>query len=51
MEVNLNFLKNGSQPQFFQKWKTRSIFKKIEDDLNFWKSEAELKNLENGRQS
>ena len=26
MEDNLNFLKNGRRPQFFERWKTISIF-------------------------
>ena len=35
------FLANERRPQFFCKWKTTSIFLKMEDDLNF---------LENGSQ-
>jgi hypothetical protein len=33
MEDDLNFFKNGRQSQFSQKWKTISIFRKMEDDL------------------
>ena len=41
-EDDLNFFINGRRPQFFQKWKTTSIFGEREDNLKFW---------ENGRQS
>ena len=37
MEDDLNFFENGRRPQLFQKWKTTSIFSKMEDDLNFFK--------------
>ena len=32
MKDDLNFFKNGRQPQFFHKWKTTSTFSKKEDD-------------------
>ena len=35
MEDDLNIFENGRRPQFFRKWKTTSIFLKMEDDLNF----------------
>ena len=34
MEDNLNFFKNGRQPQFFHKWKMTSMFSQIEEDLS-----------------
>jgi hypothetical protein len=34
MEVGLNILANGRQPQYFGKWKTTSVFWQMEDDLN-----------------
>ena len=42
MEEDLNFFKNGRQPQLFQKWNTTSIFSIMEDDLNFSKMEDNL---------
>ena len=39
MEDNLYFSKNGRQPQFFQKWKTTSIFWDREDNKFPWKME------------
>ena len=33
MEDDLNFVDNGRLPQLFGKWKTTSIFLKMEDDL------------------
>ena len=60
LEDNLNFLANGRHPQYFGKWKTTSIFWKIEDDLifwgkwkttkYFWKMEDDLNLKEIGRQ-
>jgi hypothetical protein len=32
MENNLNISGNGRQLQFFRKWKTTSVFQKMEDD-------------------
>ena len=29
------FWRNGRQPHFWAKWKTTSILRKMEDDLNF----------------
>jgi hypothetical protein len=50
MEDDLYFSKNGRRPQFFQKWKTTSIFSKREDDLNFfqkWKTKTKLNSKPN----
>ena len=50
LEDDLNFLANGIQSQYFGKWKTTSIFWKIEYDLIFFgKMEDDLIFLENGR--
>ena len=50
LEDDLNFLANGIHPQYFGKWKTTSIFWKIEYDLIFFgKMEDDLIFLENGR--
>jgi hypothetical protein len=34
MEDDLNILRNGRQPQYFDKWKMTSIFWQMEDDLS-----------------
>ena len=38
MEDNLNIIENGRRPQYFWKWKTTSIFLKIEDDLDIFEN-------------
>ena len=58
LEDDLNFFANGSRPQFFGKWKTTSLFWKMEDDLNLkeigtqlkrkWKTNLILKYTEDG---
>ena len=35
LKDDLNFWANGRRPQFLGKWKTTSIFAKMEDKLNF----------------
>ena len=35
LEDDLTFLANGRRPQSFGKWKTTSIFLKMEDDLKY----------------
>ena len=42
MEDDLNFEENGRRPQILRKLKTTSIFKKIEDNLNFSENEDDL---------
>jgi hypothetical protein len=42
MEEDRNILENGKQPQYFGKWKTTSIFWRLEDDLNFLIGKAGL---------
>jgi hypothetical protein len=43
MDDDLNFFKNGRQPQIFENWKTTSNFSKLEDDLiHFGKSKKTL---------
>ena len=40
MEDDLNFFENGRRPQNFRKWKTTSIFLKMEDNITFqWETE------------
>ena len=40
MEDDLNFFENRRRPQKFLKWKTTSIFWKLEDNLKFqWEIE------------
>ena len=50
LEDNLNFLVNGSRPQFFGKWKTTSIFWYIEDDLKCLANGRQLQLFVNSRQ-
>ena len=42
MEDDLNIFENGRQPQYFWKWKTTSIFLKMEDDLNIFQMQDDL---------
>ena len=52
MEDDINKLANGRRPQILRKWNTTSIFKKMEDDLIFfkWKMEDDLNVQVNLRQ-
>ena len=49
MEAGLNVFKNGRRPQVFQKWKTTSIYTKIEDDLHVFIDGRQPQSLANGR--
>ena len=40
MEDDLDILENGRRPQYSWKWKTISIFLKMEDDLNIFLMKA-----------
>ena len=42
MEDDLNIWTNGRRPQYLDKWKTTSIFWKMEDDLNYLEMEDNL---------
>ena len=44
IEDNHNFSENRRRPQFSRKWKTTSIFQKMEDDLNFQDMEEDPNN-------
>ena len=41
---------NGKQPQYFVKWKARSIFWQMEGDLNILENGRQHKDFEDGRQ-